>query len=135
MMNTSAAATFVRRQKGAHAAVLLTCGIVSLALVEDRYRFRCEYDDASADTRLHLQLLPSAPAPPSSSVFLISISHALYCSKQQQTHYGMEGTAVTKLEFSDSYFSSAYVDWSPIFLALGMNAGLKTLLIDVNGWA
>jgi hypothetical protein len=47
----------------------------------------------------------------------------------------MEGTAVTKLEFSDSYFSSAYVDWSPIFLALGMNAGLKTLLIDVNGWA
>jgi hypothetical protein len=43
--------------------------------------------------------------------------------------------AVTKLEFSNCcYFPSDHVDWSPVFLALGKNKGLKTLIIDVDGW-
>jgi hypothetical protein len=45
----------------------------------------------------------------------------------------MEGTAVAKLEFSDCYCSDENVDWSPIFLAVRKNAGLKTLKVDVDG--
>jgi hypothetical protein len=43
----------------------------------------------------------------------------------------MEGTAVTKLEFRDCSFSGARVDWSPIFLAMGNNTGLKSLIVNV----
>jgi hypothetical protein len=46
----------------------------------------------------------------------------------------VEGRVVTKLEFDACSFAALQVDWSPIFLALGKNKGLKTLKVDMNGW-
>jgi hypothetical protein len=62
MMNT-AAATLVKRQKGA--AALLACGVVSFALVEYQYQYRLRYDDEHADaTRNSLHLMIPGTATP-----------------------------------------------------------------------
>jgi hypothetical protein len=70
-----------------------------------------------------------------SSLRYVSFSHFYFTHPlwRATVNAFVEGTALTKLEFECCDFAAFKVDWSPIFLALGKNTGLKTLKIKLHG--